>query len=136
MSDTMKRVEDQLVNRAQAIQEESTGSAVFAWGPIITLLLPILMEMLMNCFDSKSKEALEQKLINPSWWDRFWIERFTRRAAREKRDELQLSVRDRSKMAGILSEAIMTEAAEDHTLVSTLLEETDDNNIPEYGGWF
>ena len=139
MSDTMHRVHEQLVSRAKKEEElRQPGSPVFAWGPIISLLLPVLMEMLMNCFDSKSKESLEQTLVNPTWWDEFWIERITRKAVRKNRDEVELrslGARDRSRVSKILSTAVMTEATEDTELVSVLLGETEDNNIPDFNDW-
>jgi len=137
MSDTMERVENALRNKAIAIDTEkhSRVEAVFDWSAVITLVLPVLMEMLMNCFNDSSKEALEQRLVNPGWWDKFWIERITRKAVRNQKDNLRMGTKQQSQVSSILSEAVMSEAKEDEALVGMLLGEVDNNNIPGFNDW-
>ncbi|MDB4786205.1 hypothetical protein OAG36_00575 [bacterium] len=135
MASTIERVQSQLVLRAEMVSTEQTRAAAFDWGSIITLVMPLLLEMLMNCFGSSSKEALEQKLVNPTWWDKFWIARITRRAVREKKSDLGIDSRGRSTVANVLSAAIIEESQASPDLVSELLTETNDNNIPDYSDW-
>ena len=81
MSDCCERhIQDVAAAVTEAAGDEPVG---FDPASLLTIVLPILTEMLSGCMAQRGRRSVEQRLENPDVWTRIAMNRAIRRGARE-----------------------------------------------------
>jgi len=81
MSDCCERhIQDVAAAVTEAAGDEPVG---FDPASLLTIVLPILTEMLSGCMSQRGRRSVEQRLENPDVWTRIAMNRAIRRGSRE-----------------------------------------------------
>ena len=81
MNDCCERhIQDVAAAVTEAAGDEPVG---FAPASLLTIVLPILTEMLRGCMSPRGRRSVEQRLENPDVWTRIAMNRAIRRGSRE-----------------------------------------------------
>ena len=122
MPDVEKRWKEKCEVRAK-----DTPLAAIDFGALIALFLPILLEMLMGKFGSKSKSELKEHVKEAGYWTKMYVRLRAKRLMRRKRRELKIDRGMADDAAEVMSVTLFEGVAEDPDVVDGVIDETDDN---------
>ena len=73
------------IQEVAAAVTEAAGDEPVGFDPasLLTIVLPILTEMLSGCISQRGRRSVEQRLENPDVWTRIAMNRAIRRGSRE-----------------------------------------------------
>ncbi len=110
---------DELLTEAEAAIT-AQGEVGFDLSGLLPILLPIIIEMMSGCMNSRGRATVEERLANPDVWTRIAIRRATRMACRQCGVHPTYAERD-AIVAGCI------DCGKSGT-IAKVLDEVDDNN--------
>tara|TARA_Y100000593_G_scaffold94574_1_gene194367 strand:+ start:3244 stop:3648 length:405 start_codon:yes stop_codon:yes gene_type:complete len=101
--------------------------AIGAFGPLIAVILPVLMEWLVGKLGNQSKEEVVKCAKELNWWQKTILGIRAKRAARSKRKKLGLSKEDSDEAAEFATQQLISGIDEMPEMVDDLVNEADEN---------